>query len=98
MQLWGAELKDLLRVGGRQQWDPAFAPAGTPSHGRARIHVQHQSEGQWFEVWMDFLGFGSPSAGRGALQALPLLCHPDAGQGVKPHGPTIPFPFHRGDF
>lgn len=57
---------------------PAFAPAGTPSLGRARIHVQHQFEGQWFGVWMDFLGFWSPSAGRGRsggfALALPSRC------------------------
>lgn len=41
--------------------------------------------------------FGVRQLGEGE-EALPLLCHPDAGQGVKPHGPAVPFPFHHGDF
>lgn len=60
--------------------------------------MQHQFEGQWFGVWMDFLGFGSSSAGSGALEVLLLLCCPDARQGEKPHGPAVPFPFQNGDF
>lgn len=42
--------------------------------------------------------FGVHQLGEGGLEALPLLCHPHAGQGVKPHGPAVPFPFHHGDF